>query len=218
MVFHAFVLNGLKKVALGLAVSSLGLAFWGEAQASERYPNEREMQQFRLQFPRRIQEVLSGSVSYYLDDNRTPATKQQYQAFVNAWSRVNPAIAPFLGSWVGYEERVTIYPTNTPNKVCIIEGNEEGFTAFTIGRVLSNGDLRTDNRKFIIRSGNYLASAGIYDNQIYTGDLPLHSPRPPFVPSLSTLATLEETPAVENEKRQTLRRFNAEGCKAQFPN
>lgn len=84
MVFHAFVLNGLKKIALGLAVGSLGLAFWGEAQASERYPNEREMQQFRAQFPRRIQEVLSGSVSYYLDDNRTPSTKQQYQAFVNA--------------------------------------------------------------------------------------------------------------------------------------
>jgi hypothetical protein len=46
------------------------------------------------------------------------------EAYRQAWAAVNPAIAPFLGSWRDGEDfpySVSIFPSPSPNKVCVLE-------------------------------------------------------------------------------------------------
>ncbi|MEM9540795.1 MAG: hypothetical protein AAGA60_14980 [Cyanobacteria bacterium P01_E01_bin.42] len=96
--------------------------------------------------------------------------------------------------WLGYEQTLSIYPSSTQGRVCIIEGSEEGFRRFETGTVLENGDIRTSDRRFIIRSGNYLGIAGVYNGQPFVGsETALHNPKPLFIPSTSTLTTFPES-------------------------
>lgn len=184
--------------------------------ASERYPTEAEMRQLRSQLSRRIQELRSGEFSVYLDDYRTEDERQQYQVLVNAWSKVDPAVTPFLGMWVGYEQTVSIYPSNLRGKVCIIGNNEIGFSGFATGEIINNTKIRTSDREFIIRSGDYLGIAGIYNSQPFIGDeLPYRTPRPLSIPNLLTFTS--EEPEITAKAEQALQRFREEGCLAVLP-
>ncbi|MGK7927843.1 MAG: hypothetical protein AB4290_21835 [Spirulina sp.] len=185
-------------------------------EASDRYPTEREMEQLRSQLSRRIQELRSGEFSIYLDDYRTDEERQEYQAFVNAWSKVDPAIAPFLGMWMGYEHILSIYPTSIQGKVCIVENSEVGFSQFTTGQVINNAEIRTRDRRFIIRSGSYLGVAGIYNGQPFVGgEIPLKTPFPLPVPTLLTFTNEELELAGQAE--QALQQFEETGCLASLP-
>lgn len=209
--------NLILSVAAGLlTVATLPQLTWSQ-QNPARYPTATEIERVRSELPRRIREILSGDFSYYLDDRRTPAQKQEYQRFRNGWSNVNPSIAPFLGSWSGYEQAVNVYPSTTPRRVCIIEFSEMGFWRFTTGMV--NGEIiRANDRRLLIRSGNYLSSASVYGNQVITSDIPLHSPRVPESPSRNNLTTLEgEDQAFRNLVSRTLQGFREAGCTAALP-
>ncbi|MEM9540619.1 MAG: hypothetical protein AAGA60_14090 [Cyanobacteria bacterium P01_E01_bin.42] len=184
-------------------------------EASERYPTEAEMQQLRSQLSRRIRELRSGEFSAYLDDYRTEEERRQYQEFVNVWSNVDSTVTPFLGIWVGYEQSVSIYPSSIQGRVCIVDRNEIGFSGFAIGEV-RNTRIRTSDRRFIIRSGDYLGIAGIYNDQPFIGDeIPYKTPRPLSVPDLLTFTS--EEPEFAEQAEQALQQFKAEGCLATSP-
>ncbi|MBP0020367.1 MAG: hypothetical protein J7647_22785 [Cyanobacteria bacterium SBLK] len=183
-------------------------------EASDRYPTEVEMQQLRSQLSRRIQELRSGEFRVYLDDYRTEEERQQYQAFVNAWSQVDPAVTPFLGMWVGYEQTVSIYPSDLRGRVCIIGNNEVGFSGFATGEVMNNTQIRTSDREFIIRSSDYLGIAGIYNGQPFIGDeIPYKNP---IVPSLPNRLGSED-PELARQAERALQQFKEEGCLASLP-
>lgn len=198
-------LKGLKPAALVVGLSLLVMPAF-TAEASERYPTERELRQLRVDLSQRVQSLLSGEMSYLLEDRRTSQEQQRRQAFVSAWARTNPAIAPFLGSWSGYEQTLRIYPSRNRNQVCLIEANEEGTSSFATGTVLRNGDIQASDRRFIIRSGNHLGIASVYDGQpVVGGETPLHSPRPLDDPSRLNLS--------RNQRRQ----FTQAGCTSSRP-
>ncbi|MBE9118566.1 hypothetical protein IQ249_22000 [Lusitaniella coriacea LEGE 07157] len=116
------------------------------------------------------------------------------------------------------EQTLSIYPSSNLNQVCLIESNEEGFSRFASGTVLNNGEIRTSDRRFIICRENYLGIAGVYNGQPFVGgDIPLTNPRPLFVPSHTTLTTINESSEFENVVRQTLRQFKEAGCTASLP-
>lgn len=205
-----------KKLSKALTASLLVLLLTPIVEASDRYPTEREMQQLRSELSRKIQELRSGEFSNYLDDYRTEAEKQQHQVLVNAWSKVNPSIAPFLGMWSGYEQRLAIYPSSIQGQVCIIEISEVGFSHLATGMVVNNEEIRTSDRRFIIRNGTYLGSIGVYgDRAFLEGKIPWKTPYPLFVPSPSTLRNEE----VESEEqiKQALQQFEEAHCSASLP-
>ena len=203
-------------LSTGLSASLLILFLALIVEASDRYPTEAEMQQLRSQFSRRIQELRSGEFSTFLDDYRTDEERQQYQGFIDTWSKVDPAIVPFLGMWVGYEQILSIYPSSIQGRVCIIENNEVGFSGFATGQILNNAEIRTSDRRFIIRTGSYLGVAGIYNSQPFVGgEIPFKTPLSLSMPNLLTF-TNEETEFAEQAERR-LQQFQDEGCRVSLP-
>ena len=181
-------LKGCKPAALMLGLRFLVMPAF-TATASERYPTEQELRQLRADLSQRVRSLLSSEMSHLLSDPRTSQERQRRQAFVSAWTRANPAIAPFLGLWIGYEQTLSIYPSRNRNQVCLIEGNEEGSASFATGTVLPNGDIQASDRRFIIRSGNYLGIASVdYGQPNVGGETPLHSPYPLDDPSRLNLS------------------------------
>ncbi|MDY6783497.1 MAG: hypothetical protein SW833_13305 [Cyanobacteriota bacterium] len=187
------------------------------AKASERYPTESEIQQMNSELSRSVQRILSGELRHHLEDYRTEEEKKSRQVLVEAWSKVNPSIAPFLGMWSGYGQTLSIYPSTTPGRVCVLEGGEGSFYGFTTGTVLSESEIRTRDRRVIVRSENYLGIVGIYNGKPhFGGEFPFRNPRPLPVPSQAMLPTVEdETSGVESAIGQFNK--NEAGCTAALP-
>jgi hypothetical protein len=112
-----------------------------------------------------------------------------------------------LGDWLGYEEGLGVYPSNTKGRVCLI------YTApqeaeFSQGTVV-DGVIRTLQQDAILKEGNYLGIASVKDNQadIFVAT-PYNSPGP--LKSARELARLSGTTAQEIER--VVQEFNAAGC------
>ncbi|MFB2979873.1 hypothetical protein [Microseira sp. BLCC-F43] len=174
-------------------------------QQSERYPTATELQRLREKLRQQIR-------SSNIQDRRSPAEKQSREAFVRTWSRVAPTISPFLGNWSGYEESLSIYPSNTSGHVCLIYiGIQE---AELILATVSNGQIRTNRREVILKEGDYLGVASVRNNKPdifvetpYSFPVSLQPPRQ-FAQSSGT--TTEEV-------NKVVREFNASGCTAALP-
>jgi len=179
-----------------LAVSSIPVF---AQQQSERYPTATEMQRVRDQFRQMIQ-------STSIKDRRTQNQKQARESFVRTWSKVDAAVAPFLGTWSGAEESTSIYPSNTKGRVCLI-WNGEATGSLSIGTV-SNSQIRTRDRSVFFKEGNYLGIATVKNNKAdVTVELPLNNPR--------TLQAAIQLPINnKQEKARIIQEFNAAGCTA----
>ena len=174
-------------------------------QQFERYPTATEVQRLRGKLRDQIR---VNNIS----DGRSGAEKQRREAFVNAWSSVDPPVAPFLGKWSGYEESLSIYPSNTRGRVCLIYiGIQEA--ELRLGTV-SNGQIRTNQRAVILKEGDYLGVVSVINNKPdifvdtpYSFPLPLQAPRQ-FAQSSGT--NIQEVNKVVQD-------FNAAGCTADLP-
>ena len=113
-----------------LTVIDLALPAWAQMQ-SERYPTDAELQRAIEEFRRDIP-ILQRSRQF-----RQAPLVPALESFINAWSQVDPAVAPFIGTWAGQEYDWSIYPSNTRGRVCVLfnhpmrggTGNNAYFTA-----------------------------------------------------------------------------------------
>jgi hypothetical protein len=180
---------------------------------SPRYPNKAEMQELRTKFDRGIKFVESEKVSAgYVRDRRTESAKQSLQSFSNAWSKVDPTIVPFLGSWSGYEHTITVYPSASKSKVCIVTSGE-GFGNVQVSEIRS-GLLRYYADFFLWRQGRYLGMER-FDGSTsgFPSDIPHNNPRP-----LEVIEAFLSQRIVDSSNRQEMvHLFHEYGCTSDLP-
>ena len=186
---------------------------------SQRYPTATEMRRLREQFRQKIQ-LVERERAHYFQGRRTQQEKQARESFVRAWSKVDPVIAPFLGSWATNENSLNIYPSNTRGRVCLIwTGDEDG--KLILGSV-SNGQIRARDarsareahRSLFFREGKYLGSAVVENNKPKIDlDIPLNSPSPLEAPPRGSI--YESIDA--QQTNEIVRKFNAAGCTDSLP-
>ena len=173
------------KIIKGVLLSSLSFASvlilgnWSGAIAqSQRYPTDSELDSLFTRFAKSIQWNENDKVGRgYVRDRRTDVQKESLNSFIRSWSVGNSEIAPFVGSWQGYEDQITIYPSNTKNRVCIISTGE-GRGRFYLGNI-SKGKIYTNNNTVLFRQGRYLGDAVVINGEPrLLGELPHNSPRP----------------------------------------
>ena len=190
---------------VAMAILAISATTTWSQQPSERYPTATELPRLREKLRQQIR-------SSNIQDTRSPAEKQSREAFVRAWSRVDSAVAPFLGDWSGYEEGLSIYPSNTRGRVCLIYiGIQEA--ELSLGTV-SNGQIRTNQREVILKEGDYLGVASVRNNQ---PDILVETPYS-FPVSLRTPRQFAESSRTTTEEvNKVVREFNAAGCTAALP-
>jgi hypothetical protein len=196
-------------IAISIIISS------SVSATQERYPTNSEIKTLRQQFRQLITRVKSDKTgSGYIRDIRSSAERQARNSFVTSWSKVDPSIASFLGSWSGYEDTYHIYPSKKQRKVCIVRTGE-GHGSFIVGTI-SNGNIFTEShgsQVVLFREGIYLGSASISKGKpkIAT-DIPYNSPR------LESIAKLTSLSFEEAEKSSIRQGFNENGCISPTPN
>ena len=203
--------NGKVIISLGLSIIALkicSLQVFAQS-ASERYPTNTELVRLQEKLRRQIRTIETGNE---FKDFRTSGDKQRHASFVSAWATIYPVVAPFLGYWSGYEESLLIYPAITKGRVCIIyEGLGENELYF--GNVV-NGEIRTDEKRTIIKEGDYLAVASVRNNQpdIFVTP-PYMNPRMPLPMSefmrMASMNRPDIAPMVQ--------KFKASGCRDGLP-
>jgi len=142
-------------------------------QKSERYLSDQEIQSFESE----LQAGVRGGSRFFME-RRTLSEVNQINDFVKAWQQVDPSISPFLGAWSGWEEGLSIYPSEIKGQVCVVAtfngGREYGIiNNISIGRVLDNklllegegGKLVIVKKSGVLKSGdtiNFIAEFGSY--------------------------------------------------------
>jgi len=173
-------------------------------QQFERYPTAAELQRLREKLRQQIRRNNVG-------DMRTQTEKQRRESFVRDWSRVDPVVAPFLGKWSGYEEGLSVYPSNIKGRVCLIYIGIQAAD-FGLGTV-SNGVIRTNDKAVILKEGDYLGVATVRNNQ---ADIPVEIPyNSPTVTQAARQFAQSSANAQEVDK--VVREFNAAGCRSGLP-
>jgi len=91
-------------LGLGVGLMILNAGSLPVFAGSQRYPTNAEVQrlirQFRQQSSSPPVPTPGECCGGWEADRRTPAQKQPLETFVRTWSRVDPAVAPFLGQWI----------------------------------------------------------------------------------------------------------------------
>lgn len=130
-----------KKVLLGslsfVIVSISGNVVEAIAQVSNRYLSDQEIRALESQF----QNASQGVTGRGYIDRRQSSDVVQINDFVNAWKKVDSSISPFLGSWEGLEESLSIYPSTSKGKVCVIHssyGTDGVQNSFNLGTISEN--------------------------------------------------------------------------------
>lgn len=190
-------------IALAIALSISPQFAYAQTQS---YPTDEELQKLMPDFQRQVD---------YWDQYEEPERQNEAKAFAENWSQRDPAVAPFLGSWSGWEEEMDIYPSTTESKVCIIyRSGTAQVVNFRLGNVL-NQQIYTDRGGVIFRQGNYVGSAWNKDNP--TGEAGVSAYRlfaPAEVPTRAYWRDWDEGDRV----LRVLEQFNAAGCIAEATN
>ena len=189
---------------------------------SERYPTDTEIQrliaEFRSDIPR-----LQRSRDLGGDYLKHPIEKQlfeQVKLFERAWSKVDPTIAPFLGSWKSGAADWSIYPSKFKARVCVLFNHpmgrgRENDSYFSLGSI-SNGQLRIKGESFdgtsyriFVRENNYLAGMNVTNN------------RPGISPYVwrSPLIDVTKLSIPDRQRRsRIIQQIKEAGCTAALPN
>lgn len=128
------LLVGLVAVSVSFSVGNDRMAI---AQVSSRHLSDREIRSLESQFQKASQGVTGRG---YID-RRQSSEVDQINSFINAWKKVDSSISPFLGSWEGLEEGLSIYPSTFKGKVCVIYssyGTDGVQSSFNLGAVSGN--------------------------------------------------------------------------------
>ncbi|CAN1208769.1 hypothetical protein TUMEXPCC7403_01010 [Tumidithrix helvetica PCC 7403] len=184
------------------------LPIWAEVR---RLPTDEELQRLTVDLRR---------TSPPFRDRRSPSQRLQLSTFMQTWSQIDPAVANFLGSWVGWEEYLAIYPSTVKNQVCIVfggsgaDGSGDGgsYLDFRLGKI-SNGRIVTDDNLVIIRQGHSLGIAQIV--QTFETQQPVMNPY--FFPRGLTHPTHLGTGQPAKELFQLFEKFDRAGCTASLP-
>lgn len=178
-------------------------------QRSQRYPTEAELkilaQRLKQAVDQMPQTIQSAPV---YSEQRTPVEKQRVQAFVKAWSKLDPPVAPFLGQRQVINTQ-RIYPSRTRGQVCIIESywfsDTDNGVQFSTGTVEA-GKLRTTAGQILWRDRDYLGAAYIKASQPQLNIWPY----PTLVQPPAQIDTLKYNQLV-------LQQFQAAKCLAELP-
>lgn len=189
---------------------------------SERYPTDTEIQKLIAEFRSDIPTFQRSSNlgGDYLKHPRQKQLFEQVKLFERAWSQVDPAVAPFLGTWNAGAPDWSIYPSNTRGRVCVIfnqpsRGGTPNNSYFSLGSV-SNGQLRIKGESFtgesyriFIREGNYLGGMSVINNRPGISAYVWRSPLTNFIQS--SITDSQKTSRI-------IQQFKAAGCTASLPN
>jgi hypothetical protein len=180
------------------------------SKLSQAYPTPEDMQRLQEELVKDVARLQKSKITQIYRENRSRETKQKLASFQNAWLRVNPNIAPFLG-----KRELTmpmyIYPSNNSDRVCIIqplyherergEVSETGMN-FSLGKV-ENGQLKSDSKEIMILHDAYLGIATVNNGNAKINPLPL----PTLLPSFQDAFINDEL----------LRQLQTAGCSDQLP-
>ncbi|TAF06035.1 MAG: hypothetical protein EAZ78_03670 [Oscillatoriales cyanobacterium] len=184
---------------------------------SDRYPTDAELKKLRLDLEKQIN--LLQQIT-----RKDPPEINQLRTLRSAWSKVDPGVVSFLGSYRALEEGKFIYPSNTKGRVCIIDTylmGRGGSTAesngilFTVGSV-SNGTIRTTNNHVFIQKGDYLGDTYVQKDEarLYGYNL-IGSLKPPSVTHIPGF-NINYLP--DWVKQEIIQKFKEAGCTASLPN
>jgi hypothetical protein len=159
-------------------------------ELSERYPTPQEMQQLMSEFQRQIARLPETiKIAPVYSDRRSPLEKQQYESFIQAWTKLDPTIAPFLGSRQIIED-LLVYPSRVKGRVCIIQpyffSEKENGVKVAIGKV-ENDRILTDAKQIIFVKKTYMGVALVYRGKPVVRLLP----PPKILPKLLAIPYLQ---------------------------
>jgi hypothetical protein len=106
----------------------------------------------------------SGSNKPIAQPPKPPSNGYSEKEFVQSWSNVNPALKPFLGTWLEPEGNIRIYPATVKDRVCLVV-NASGQVIVDIGTV-TNGQIA----KLSEGGGPYISRRGKPGEQSWTGE------------------------------------------------
>lgn len=193
-------------------VIALALPAWTQMQ-SERYPTDAELQKAIEKF--RLDISAFQRSRQFTTRPLIPAL----ELFITAWLQVDPAVAPFIGTWSEPKYDWSIYPSNIRGRVCVlfnqlIRGGTGNNAYFSLGSV-SNGQLRIKGESFtgesyrvFIREKNYLGSVSVQSNRTE-----IH----PFVHRLPLISPIKLPITNSQEKSKIIQQFTRAGCTISVP-
>lgn len=86
--------------SLMVSLAVLGVGSLPVFAQSQRYPTNAEIQRLTPDFHRQIK--------FWSTYDRNPENLRAAKSFTEAWSYVNPSVAPFLGHWAAEDLNFTI--------------------------------------------------------------------------------------------------------------
>jgi hypothetical protein len=95
--------------------------------------------------------------------NNPPSDGYSEKEFVQAWSSANPALKPFLGTWLEPEGNIRIYPATVKDRVCLVV-NTSGEMIVDVGTVM-NGQITNLSEG----GGPYISRRGKPGERSWTG-------------------------------------------------
>jgi hypothetical protein len=190
----------MKKQLSGIAFAiACGIIPQFSYAQNQSYLTDEELQKLMPDFQRQVD---------YWNQYEEPERQSEAKAFAENWSRRDPTVAPFLGSWAGWEQTMDIYPSITDGKVCIISTDDTAqVVGFALGNVLNQRIY--DGGGVTFRQENYVGSA--WDNNNPTGEAGVNAYRliaPAEVPTSAYWRDWDEGDRV-------IEQFKAAGCIAE---
>jgi hypothetical protein len=142
------LLVGLVAASVSFGLGNDWMAAFAQNLRSDRHLSDQEIQSLISKFSPDNPEAL-GRIPFYGGDRRKEYEINRINQFVTAWQKADPSIAPFLGYWIGYEEGLQIYPSNTKGQVCVVltyserTGIKRHLNVGTVSgnKLITDGDL-----------------------------------------------------------------------------
>jgi hypothetical protein len=192
-----------KQLSCTTLIITFGMSTQLAYAQTQSYLTDEELGKLMPDFQRQVE---------YWNQYEEPERQSEARVFAESWSRRDPAVAPFLGTWAGWEETMDIYPSTTEGQVCIIytDGTSQ-VVGFELGNVL-NQRIYTEGGGVTFKQGNYVGDAWNKDN--HTGEAGVNVYRliaPAEPPTRESLSYWDDGDRI-------LDKFKASGCLAEAPN
>jgi hypothetical protein len=199
----------------GCAAIASTLPSIATADTPPRYPTSEEIDRIIQEFQERaatapvLRDCCGGAES----DWRNPEQKQALENFVRAWSQIDSNFVSFLGKWVDNDTTLTIYPSSTPGRVCIVETWLGPQYFYSQGSVV-NGKIRVNSGKLknhiLLRQTNPKGNIFLLDTSVENGRATAHAG--------SDIYTAPQRPKSFSEFPNTIvEKLNNAGCSAGVP-
>ena len=167
---------GALSFAIALIAGNLSEAIAQNFSKSQRFVNDREIQDLESDFQSSIRQIRV--------DDRTQRgltfQTNKFNDFVTAWQKVDPSIAPYIGTWAtveggALEGATVIYPSFTKGKVCVVIldyfGSYLNLGTVVGSKLLVEGEIGKSviiRKQSTLRSGvkvNSLASFSVFNGR-----------------------------------------------------